>query len=89
MTSAAAEPGAISVPVVLVLLIIGGTIYTFGYARAVLARAKGDYIKTRDAVPGLRKDFWRSLWKVVKVGFWVVVVFAVLLIWMIQDVRGD
>lgn len=85
----AAEPGGddIGPPVVLIVLIIGGIIYTFGYLRAVMHRANSDYKKTKAGLPGMRKDFWRAWWAAVKVGFWVLVAAGILITWMVQDVR--
>ncbi len=63
------------------MLIIGGTIYAFGYARAVMHRANTDYKKTKEALPGLRKGFWAAWWTAAKAGFWILIAFALLLAW--------
>ncbi len=81
------EDQSIAAPVVLIVIIIGGTIYAFGYLRAVMHRANKDYKTTKAAVPALRKGFWRAWWSAVKVGFWVVLAGIVLVAWMVRDVR--
>ena len=77
----------IAVPTILVLLLIGGTIFSFGYARAVFARANSDYKKTKAGLPGMRKDVWKAAWAVVKLGFWIGLVALVLITWAIVDAR--
>lgn len=72
--------------VVVIVLVIGGTIYAFGYLRAVMHRANFDYKKTKEGLPGMRKAFWAAWWSAVKVGFWVLLIVACLILWMI---RGD
>lgn len=80
---------SIAFPVVLILLIVGGTIYTLGYLRAVMHRANKDYKTTKAAVPVLRKGFWLAWWSAVKVGFWVVLAGIILVAWMVRDVRDS
>lgn len=72
----------------LIALLFGSTIFTFGYLKAKMERANSDYKKTRDSLPGLRKDFW-GLWRsAFKFGFWVVLVGFVLVAWVIQDAQA-
>jgi ribose/xylose/arabinose/galactoside ABC-type transport system permease subunit len=80
------ESGA-SGPTLLAVIIIGGTIYTFGYARAVMHRANSDYKKTKAALPGMRKTFWATWWAAVKVGFWVLIALALLIAWVMHEAR--
>jgi hypothetical protein len=35
----------------------------------------------------MRKSFWRTWWAAVKVGFWMVLIGAVLLSWAVHDAR--
>lgn len=74
-------------PTLLVVLILGGVIYGFGYARAVMHRANTDYKKTKAALPDLRKGFWLAWWTAVKVGFWILVGLALLIAWVVVDAR--
>lgn len=78
-----------SYPTLLVVLIIGGTIYTFGYLRAVMHRANKDYKTTKAALPTLRKGFWAAWWAAVKIGFWVCVALLALIAWVIADAKGQ
>ncbi len=69
------------------ILLMGGTIFAFGYARAVSDRAGSDYRKTKEALPGMRKAFWQAWWRGIKIGFWVVLAFAVVVLVMVRG--GD
>lgn len=81
MVAASSSNHSVSVPIVaLVLLVL--VIYGFGYSRAVMHRANKDYKTTKAAVPVLRKGFWRAWWGAMKVGFWVFLGFAVLVVWL-------
>jgi hypothetical protein len=86
--AAAQQKQSISVPVVLIVFLIGGVIYLFGYARAVMHRANRDYKTTKAAVPVLRKGFWKTWLAAVKVGFWVLIAAAIMVIWVGRDLRG-
>lgn len=90
MWSVAPEPDGTQIagPVVLIVFIIGGIIYTFGYLRAVMHRANTDYKSTKAAVPKLRKAFWSAWWSAVKTGFWVAIAFLILVAWMVRDGRN-
>lgn len=80
-----------SLIVLILILVTGGVIYTFGYARAVLTRANKDYKATKAAVPPLRKAWWLQLWVAIKVGFLVFIGLAILVFWTGRDLRdaGD
>lgn len=77
-----------AMPTLVGILIIGGVIYAFGYARAVMHRANSDYKKTKAGLPGMRKDFWRSWWQAVKIGFWIFVAGFALVSWVVVEGRG-
>lgn len=62
-------------------------IYATGYARAVMHRANRDYKGLRAAVPPARKAAWRARWKVVQVGFLVLLGFAMLVTWAVVNDR--
>ncbi len=84
------SPGSISVPVVVIVLLIGATIFGLGYARAVMVRALTDFKATKAAVPGLRKAFWKSTWTLIKIGFVVSLIAVAMGFWVAHDVRtGD
>lgn len=78
----------IATPVVMIVAIIAGIIYTFGYLRAVMHRANSDYKATKALVPTLRKGFWHAWWKAVKIGFWVFVAGTILIFWAYRDVAN-
>lgn len=81
--------GHVSIPVFVIVLLIGGVIYVFGYLRAVMHRANKDYKATKAAVKPLRKAFWAALWSVFKVGVAVVLAGIVMIAWVVRDVRSD
>ena len=90
MPTLAAEPppqGLSPLVIVIIVLIIAGIIYTFGYARAVFHRANSDYKKTKEGLPGMRKTVWQTLWRTVKVGFGVVILIGILIFWGVNDAR--
>ena len=75
-----------AIPTILIVLLTGATIYSFGYVRAVMHRANQDYKTTKAAVPTLRKSFWSAWFKAVKVGFFIVLAAVVLGMWAWHDV---
>lgn len=88
MWLAAQSNGNVSGPTMLIVLITGGVIYSFGYARARMHQANRDYKDNKAKRPILRKAFWSMWWLAVKVGFWVVLGFICLVAWVIHDVRS-
>lgn len=85
----AADDTHVAVPTVLIVLLIGGGIYTFGYARAVMHRAGKDYKTTKAAVPALRKAFWQAVIAVVKVGGVIALIVVVLGMWVYGEIKGN
>lgn len=85
LASAEDNPG---IPAGLIVLLIGSTLIAFGYAKAVFDRANSDYKKAKAGLPDMRKTVWRTMWTMVKVGFWVVVVGFILASWVVHDVRN-
>jgi hypothetical protein len=69
----------------LAALIVG---YLYGKYYAVWGRARRDYLRARQSVPGLRKAMLRALWKVVEVGAVVVVTTIVLILFAGAAVPG-
>lgn len=88
MLSTAAQQEQPSVPLVavIIVLIVAGIIYTFGYLRAVMHRANKDYKSTKAAVPGMRKGFWKAWWSALKIGSLVLIAIAILGWWAVRDV---
>lgn len=70
------------------MLCAGSTIFTLGYAWAVMKRANSDYKKTKEAVPLLRKDFWSAVGKVLKAGVLIAVAALILVAWKVSEAKG-
>ena len=81
------QSGNVSGPVLIIVLLAGGTIYLFGYLRAVLHRANDDYKKTRAAVKPLRKSFWAAWVAALRTGVLVAIGLALMVAWFVRDVR--
>jgi hypothetical protein len=79
----------VAVPTFLIVAIIAGVIYTFGYLRAVMHRANKDYKTTKAAVPTLRKGFWAAWWGAVKIGALVFIAVVLLGSWAWHEIRGN
>lgn len=77
----------ISGPVLLIVLLAGGTIYLFGYLRAVMHRANKDYKSTKAAVKPLRKAFWSSWLAALRIGALIAIGLALMVTWLISDLR--
>ena len=88
LLSTAAQQEQPSVPLVagIIVLIVAGIVYTFGYLRAVMHRANKDYKTTKAAVPTMRKSFWKAWWAALKIGSLVLIAIAVLGWWAVRDV---
>ncbi len=88
MLSGAVQEEQPSVPLVavIIVLIVAGIIYSFGYLRAVMHRANRDYKTTKAALPKMRRGFWHAWWAAVKIGFFVVLAVVVLGWWAVRDV---
>jgi ABC-type Fe3+ transport system permease subunit len=79
----------VAVPTVLIVAVLAGVVYGFGYLRAVMHRANKDYKTTKAAVPGLRKSFWQAWWQAVKIGALVFIAAVLLLGWAWREIRGN
>lgn len=77
----------ISGPVLLIVLLAGGTIYLFGYLRAVMHRANRDYKNTKAAVKPLRKGFWAAWYAAARTGALVLIGLMLMVAWFIRDTR--
>lgn len=78
--------GTISVPVLVFILVIGGFIYSFGFRRAVLRRARADLRATKAAIKPLRQGFWGAVRRVITIGIAVFIAYLVVLVWAAHDV---
>lgn len=76
------------IPAGLIVILVGSTLVAFGYAKARMDRANEDYKKVKEGLPGMRKDFWRAFWRMVKVGFWVAVIGFLMVTWVVHDIRN-
>jgi ABC-type Fe3+ transport system permease subunit len=88
LSGAQQEQPSVPLVAVVIVLIVAGIIYSFGYLRAVMHRANRDYRTTKAALPKLRKGFWHAWWAAVKIGFFVVLAIVVLGWWAVRDVTG-
>lgn len=84
-----ADETHVAVPSTVILILLGSTVFGFGYAAAVMKRARLDLRTTKAALPGLRKSFWKALWTTVKVGAVITVAGIVLLVWAWHEIRGN
>jgi hypothetical protein len=87
MYAAGDQSNSISGPVLLIVLIAGGTIYLFGYLRAVMHRANRDYKSTKAAVKPLRKGFWAAWFAALRTGALVLIGLMLMVAWFIRDTR--
>ncbi len=87
MLAAEQGGGGIAGPVLVVLVVVGGVISAFGYARAVMDRANSDYKKTKEGLPGMRKAYWAAWRQAFKFGFWVLLAAVILIFWAVRDMR--
>ncbi|HET9516420.1 MAG TPA: hypothetical protein VFO77_01710 [Actinoplanes sp.] len=88
MYAAAEQQNSVSGPVLLILLLAGGTVYLFGYLRAVMHRAKKDYKATKATVKPMRQAFWSSWLAVLRTGAIVGIGLFLLVAWFIRDTRS-
>jgi len=81
------QPNNISGPVLLIVLLSGGTIYLFGYLRAVMHRANRDYKTTKAAAKPLRKAFWAAWSAALRAGAIVLIGLLLMIAWFVRDAR--
>jgi hypothetical protein len=81
------QSNSVSGPVLVIVLLAGGTIYLFGYLRAVLHRANRDYKTTKAAVKPLRQKFWAAWLAALRTGILVAVGLALMVAWFVRDAR--
>jgi hypothetical protein len=78
-----------SLPAGLIVLLIGSTLVSFGYLKAVMDRANADYKETKAKLPLLRKAFWAACWRAVKIGVLVFIAGLIMVAWVVHDVRDS
>lgn len=86
--SAAEQPPPFFATTLILLLIGASLIFTFGYRVAVNRRANSDYKKTKEGLPGMRKDFWRTLWAAIKIGIGLSIAFLVMTALTVAEAKG-
>ena len=71
-------------------VVAGFILFLLGVAWTRMKSANGAYKTIKKGVKPARKLFWTSVVGVVKVGFWVVVLLAFLVLWQVRDIQaGD
>lgn len=88
LTVAAAQGPVVSGPVMIIVLLGAGLIFRFGYALAVMRRARRDHKTTKAAVPVLRKGFWHAVGVMLRAAVFVAVGLLLLTVWVVHDVRA-
>ena len=69
-------------------VVAGFILFLLGGAWARMKSANRAYKTIKNGVKPARKLFWLSLGGVVKIGFWVVVLLALLVFWQVRDVNA-
>ena len=72
----------------LTAVIVGAILFLLGVAWTRMKSARGNYKTIKNSVGPARKAMWGSLGGVGKVGFWVIVLVAVLVMWQVRDIRA-
>jgi ABC-type Fe3+ transport system permease subunit len=80
------EQGSVPMTVTVIVLVIAGFIAALGHRWAVMRLRRGAYLGMKNGLPGARKSYWLSLWSMIKVGFFVLIAFAILIYWGVSDV---
>ena len=72
----------------LTAVIAGVILFLLGVAWTRMKSARGNYKTIKNSVGPARKAMWGSLGGVVKVGFWVLVLVGVLIVWQVRDISA-
>jgi ABC-type Fe3+ transport system permease subunit len=72
----------------LTAVIVGVILFLLGVAWTRLKSARGNYALAKSSVGPARKAMWSTLGGVVKVGFWALVLVAVLVMWQVRDITA-
>jgi ABC-type Fe3+ transport system permease subunit len=72
-------------------LVAGIVLFLLGVAWARMRSARGAYTTIKSSVKPARRAMWVSIGGVVKIGFWVLLLLAVLVTWQVRDIStgGD
>jgi hypothetical protein len=89
MAAESAQHDSVAFPTFLIVLIIAGVIYTFGYLRAVMHRANSDYKAIKAGVKPARIGFWKAWLAAVRVGVFVLLAFGALVVWVGYEARTN
>ncbi len=69
-------------------VIAGVILFLLGVAWTRMKSARGNYTTIKNSVGPARKAMWGTLGGLVKIGFWVIVLVAVLVMWQVRDIRA-
>ena len=72
----------------LTAVIVGVVLFLLGVAWTRLKSARGNYTMVKNSVGPARKAMWSTLGGVVKMGFWALVLLAVLVMWQVRDINA-
>ncbi len=72
----------------LTAVIVGVILFLLGVAWTRMKSARGNYKTIKNSVGPARKAMWVGVGGVVKVGFWVLVLVGVLVVWQVRDVSN-
>jgi hypothetical protein len=89
VAASASGDGNSSIPTTLILLVVGGFIYSFGYLRSRLHAANNAYKNSKASVKPLRKAFWVMFLRTAQVGAVILIAFGLLFFWVWHDVTEE
>ncbi len=72
----------------LTAVIVGAILFLLGVAWTRMKSARGNYSTIKSSVGPARQAMWSSLVGVVKVGFWALLLVAVLVMWQVRDISA-
>ncbi len=72
----------------LTAVIVGIILFLLGVAWTRMKSARGNYTTIKNSVGPARKAMWVSLGGLVKIGFWVLVLVGVLVVWQVRDLSA-
>lgn len=83
------DPTSIPSLVLATVLLVSIPVFAFGYALAVMHRARKDYRATKAALPGLRKGFWSAWLTAARILAVIAVIGFILITWSVRDFKDD
>ena len=72
----------------LTAVIAGVILFLLGVAWTRVKSARGNYRTIRNSVGPARKAMWGTVGGLMKIGFWVLVLAAVLIFWQVRDINA-